>query len=393
MNDPATGFSALAEMRFEQGAVPHDRYHNQYAHLMAKASAAAFERLAPDGRPFLLTRSGFTGTQRYSAVWTGDNVSRWAHLRMALPMTLNLGLSGLPFTGPDVGGFMGHTTAELLVRWYQAGFLFPFFRNHSGRDSKPQEPWQFGAQPLACIRAAIVNRYRLLPYLYTCFFEHWRYGDPVLRPLLYEYDDPAFDSLDDQFLLGDALLVAPILYGAGQGREVVVDGECQQLRHITLPPGWWFDLNRGEWLAGGRTVLYPAGLAELPWFVRDGAMLPWYAGPLGNDAPKLDRLELHIFSRERPAALDYYVDDQASRAYQRGHYNTVRISAELGDGEVRLAVVESGPYPAGTVTFRPVLYGRTGSWRVKVSDGQGSWQFELVAATREWLGKALPVLA
>ena len=273
MNDPATGYSAAEDMRFQEGGVPHDRYHNQYGHFMAKASQRACDDLDPNARPFLLTRSGCTGTQRHSAVWTGDNASNWKHLRMSIPCTLNLGLSGAPFNGPDVGGFMGHGDPELLVRWYQAGFLFPFFRNHAARNSKSQEPWAFGEDCLAYVRDAIKTRYRLLPYLYQCFFNHYLTGDPVLRPLMYHYDGEEFENLDDQFLVGEDLMAAPILTGKEEGREVVNGGVRCQLRYITFPPGWWFDLNQGLWLEGGNTIPYAAALDETPLFVRDGAVI------------------------------------------------------------------------------------------------------------------------
>ena len=327
MNDPATGHSRTEEMRFQHGAIPHDRHHNQYAHFMAMASRQACDQLDPEGRPFLLTRSACAGTQRYSAVWTGDNASNWKHLRMALPCSLNLSLSGVAFNGPDVGGFMDDTTVELLVRWHQAGFLFPFFRNHSMRHSRFQEPWRFGPEPLAALRGVIRTRYRLLPYLYQCFFAHWRDGDPVIRPLLYHYSGPEYVDLDDQYLVGDALLVAPILYGDGEGSEIVRDGVKMQERPVRLPPGWWFDLNRGEWVEGGRVILYAAALDELPLFARDGAMLPYYAGPLRNSFMDLSAVELHLFCREWPAVSDYFLDDQETRRYQSGAYGIARITA------------------------------------------------------------------
>lgn len=393
MNDPATGYSAGEDMLFQNGNTPHAKYHNQYAHFMAKASRKAFDRLDENGRPFLLTRSAWAGTQRYSAVWTGDNVSSWAHLRMSIPCTLNLGLSGFAFNGPDVGGFMGHTTPELLVRWYQAGFLFPFFRNHSMLDSKPQEPWQFGPRFLACVRDAIRTRYRLLPYVYTLFFQHHLTGDPVLRPLLYEYEGMEYENLDDQFLLGESLLAAPIVYGEGEGREIVLRGEKCQLRYIALPPGWWFDLNLGEWIEGGRTVQYAAGLDEMPLFVRDGAIIPYYNGPLRNSAIELNEIELHLFMKERPGRLVYFIDDQKTRAYQSGRYNTALIAAESGYREVRISFLETGGYPAGTVNFRPVLYGRQGGWEATLTGGDKPRTRTLGPATRDWLGKRLPVLA
>lgn len=393
MNDPATGYSAAEDMLFDGGRVPHAKYHNQYAHFMARAGVEAFDRLDRNARPFQLTRSACAGTQRYAALWTGDNASSWGHLRMSIPCTLNLGLSGFAFNGPDVGGFMGHTTAELLVRWYQAGFLFPFFRNHSMLDSKPQEPWEFGPRTLQAIRAAIRTRYRLLPLLYTCFFQHYLTGDPVLRPLLYEYEGAAFENLDDQFLLGDSLLAAPIVHGDGQGREIVIRGARRQLRYVTLPPGWWFDLNRGEWIEGGRTFEYAAALEETPLFARDGAVIPWYEGPLHNDPGELDQIELHLFLKERPGRFFYFVDDRRSRDYREGRYNTALITADSGYRAIRVNVMESGQYPTGTVGFRPVLYGRSGEWQAVVVTNGESRQSTLQPATRDWLCKSLPVLA
>ena len=197
---------------------------------------------------------------------------------MAIPCSLNLGLSGVAFNGPDVGGFVGHTDEELLTRWYQAGFLFPFLRNHSTNHTKEQEPWNFGLQCLARIRDAIYTRYRLLPYLSNCFFAHHLTGDPVLRPLLYEFEDRAFENLDDQFMVGESILVAPVLESAATARSVVVHGVLRHERHVRLPLGWWFDLVAGEWVEGGRTIWCAACLDEVPIFIRDGSIIPNFAG-------------------------------------------------------------------------------------------------------------------
>ncbi|MBL8260080.1 MAG: alpha-glucosidase [Candidatus Competibacteraceae bacterium] len=393
MNDPATGYSRTEEMRFQNGAAPHDRYHNQYAHFMAMASRAACEQLAPDDRPFLLTRSACAGTQRHTAVWTGDNASNWQHLRMALPCSLNLSLSGIAFNGPDVGGFMDDTNAELLVRWHQACCLFPFFRNHSMRDSRLQEPWQFGPAALAAIRGAIRARYRLLPYLYQCFFAHWRDGDPVIRPLLYHYPQPDYAQLNDQYLLGDALLVAPILHGEGQGPETLRHGVKYQERMIALPPGWWFDLNHGVWARGGRMLNYAAALDELPLFVRDGAILPYYAGPLRNGSTDLSAIELHVFCRERPGRLDYALDDRKTRRYEAGSWGIARVSAESHGDRLQVEIAEVGHYPRDTVRFTPVVYGRPDLRTLRLTVDDRSTASDLKADQREWLCRQLPVLA
>nr|MBF6591488.1 DUF4968 domain-containing protein [Ktedonobacterales bacterium] len=167
--------------------LPHAAFHNAYGLQMARATAEGLARLRPDRRPFVLTRSGYAGIQRYAAVWTGDNLSTWAHLRLAMRMCLALGLSGVPFVGFDTGGFWGNATGELLVRFTQLGALFPFFRNHSARGTHQQEPWAFGQPFEALCRAAIELRYRLLPYLYTLFEQATRDGGPLTYPLLYAF--------------------------------------------------------------------------------------------------------------------------------------------------------------------------------------------------------------
>ncbi len=392
MNDPATGYSRAEDMRFAHGAIPHDRYHNQYAHFMARASRAACDEIDPEGRPFLLTRSACAGTQRYSAVWTGDNASNWKHLRMALPCSLNLGLSGVAFNGPDVGGFMDDVSVELLVRWHQAGCLFPFFRNHASRHSRQQEPWQFGPEALAAIRGAIRTRYRLLPYLYQCFFAHWLTGDPLIRPLLYHYAGPEYVDLDDQYLVGDALLVAPILHGEGLGPDIIRRGVKMQERSILLPPGAWFDINRGHWLDGGRAVHYAAALDELPLFVRDGAVVPYYAGPLRNSFMDLSAVELHLFCREQAARFDYCLDDRATRRYECGDYGVAGITAEIDGDRLRVEIAESGDYPRETVRFTPIVYGRPELRKLALTVNGRTENRRLHAGQREWLCRELTPL-
>jgi alpha-glucosidase len=393
MNDPATGYSRTEEMCFQHGQAPHERYHNQYAHFMALASRAACEQRDPDGRPFLLTRSACAGTQRYTAVWTGDNASNWDHLRMALPCSLNLSLSGIAFNGPDVGGFMDDTNAELLVRWHQACCLFPFFRNHSSRDSRFQEPWQFGPATLAAIRGAIRLRYRLLPYLYQCFFAHWRDGDPVIRPLLYHYDHPEYAHLGDQYLVGDALLVAPILHGEGQGPESIQRGVKYQERRIALPAGWWFDLNHGVWVQGGRVLHYAAAADELPLFARDGAVLPYYAGPLRNSFMDLSAIDLHLFCHDQPAQLEYTLDDRETRRYEQGTWGLAQVTAEVREERATVKIAESGDYPRETVRFTPVVYGRPEVRELELTVNGQTEERKLQTGQREWLCRNLMVQA
>jgi alpha-glucosidase (family GH31 glycosyl hydrolase) len=230
-----------------------------------------------------------------------------------------------------------------------------------------------------------------LPYLYQCFFNHYLAGDPVLRPLLYAFDGAEFESLNDQFLVGDDIMVAPIVFGESEGQNVLVGNVRCQLRHIVFPPGWWFDLNRGDWIAGGQVRQYAAALEEVPMFVRDGTIVPYYNGPLRNSHVELSEIELHIFARQGAARLTYYIDDQETRNYQKGHYNTARITARIENQALRLRIEEEGGYPGATVAFHPVLYGGESVTRAVIERGGQTDVRNLDASTREWVCKKIAV--
>jgi alpha-glucosidase len=242
----------------------HARYHNVYGMQMARSTFEGLKRLRPGARPFVLTRAGYAGVQRYSAVWTGDNVASWDHLRLSIPMLLNMGMSGVPFVGSDVGGFSGNPSPELYARWLQAAALTPFLRSHSEAGSNPHEPYSFGAEFTKINRASVELRYRLLPYLYTLFREHTETGAPVMRPLWFEYpDDSRTYTIEDEYLVGRDLLVAPVVR------------ESATRRGVYFPAGDnWVDWWTGKTYEGGRDAEVEAPLDRLPLFVRAGAVIP-----------------------------------------------------------------------------------------------------------------------
>ena len=251
--------------------LPHSSQHNLYGLLMARAARAAalwVSLRSRDERPFVLTRAGYAGVQRYATVWTGDNSSSWEHLAESVPMLLNLSLSGVAFCGADAGGFLDNCTGELLARWTQLAACTPFFRNHSNCDSRPQEPWAFGPEVERVCKKFIELRYRLLPYLGKLFTEAHERGTPIMRPLFWHYpDDKIAARIGDQFLLGADLLVAPVLQPGCVAR-------C-----VYLPRGEWVNFwNRRERVRGGRHIVASATLDTLPLFVRAGAKLA--LGPL-----------------------------------------------------------------------------------------------------------------
>ena len=190
----------------------HRDVHNLYGMMVHAATAQGLlQRDSPPARSFVLSRALFAGTQRFGAVWTGDNAAEWSHLRASVPMVLSLGLAGVPFAGADVGGFFGNPDGELLTRWLQLGAFQPFFRGHAHLDSKRREPWVFPEPYLSAMRSAIRARYALMPYLYTLFHEAAQTGVPVVRPLWMEFpEQPALFAEEDEFMLGAALLVVPV---------------------------------------------------------------------------------------------------------------------------------------------------------------------------------------
>jgi alpha-glucosidase len=317
-------------------SIPHRDVHNLYGLSMARAAVDAMRRQRPNARPFALTRSGFAGIQRYAAVWTGDNSSTWEHLQLTLPMLCNLGLSGVPFVGADVGGFWGDAEPELYARWIQAAVLYPLMRGHSHLRSAPNEPWGFGPEVEAASRAALRLRYELIPYLYTLFHEAATTGAPVLRPLLWSFGgDPRAAAIDDEVLLGASLLAAPV---------------CQpgrRRRAVYLPAGRWYDWWTGGTHDGPTEVSVDAPLDRLPLFARAGALVPV---AVLDDAgrPNPAELTLRVFPGIGTGTL--YDDDGESLAYRDGTFALRRYEVR-GDGVVSLSAVEGSHRPARRLAF------------------------------------------
>lgn len=328
MNDPSTGPVENEDMRFDRGRKPHRSYHNQYALGMAAATREGFLAAHPKERPFLLSRSGFIGSNRYTAIWTGDNYSNYHHLKNSIATTLNLALSGIPFNGPDVGGFGGDTTPQLIQDWFKACFLFPIMRNHSLRDTRKQEPWAFGRKTLAILRHYIQLRYRLRPYLYQLFVEQERSGEAILRPLFYDFSDSVDQPLglvDDQFMVGPYIMQAPFLE------------ENQSRREVLLPGTRWYDPARGAWLEGRQKILVTAEPKTTPLFLRDYSIVPLARLEPALHAFEGHRVDFHIFlSRDGSAATRYFFDDGNSFAYQSGKYSELEVCAKREGRDLRI---------------------------------------------------------
>ncbi|MFC9816857.1 glycoside hydrolase family 31 protein [Streptomyces virginiae] len=284
MNEPVS-FAAFGDSTLPRSARhamdgaggDHREGHNVYALGMARAGWEGLVRLRPAERPFLFSRSGWAGMQRYGGTWSGDVETSWEGLRASLALVLGLGLCGVPYSGPDVGGFGGSPTPELYVRWLQLGSYLPLFRTHSAIWAGRREPWEFGPEVEEQARAAMAERERLRPYFVTLAHMARRTGAPYVRPVWWGApEDRRLRDCEDSFLLGDALLVAPVL-------------ECgADRRAVRLPRGRWYDTATGAAHEGPGQILLDAPQGRIPVLARAGAVLPVRSGSASGDGVELE---------------------------------------------------------------------------------------------------------
>lgn len=353
MNEPATGAIPPEAMRFGRGRFSHERYHNQYALLMAMGTTQGLLEAMPDRRPFVLTRAGSAGIQRYAASWMGDNMSRWDHLWLSMPMAAGFGISGQAFVGADVGGFMGHTEPELFLRWMQYGVLTPFCRNHSSAGNVDQYAWTFGETVRDLVRAAIEMRYRLMPYVYAAFWQASRTGEPVQRPLVWDHQrDRTVRELDDEYLFGPDLLVAPVHRPGVTSRQVY------------LPAGTWYDWHTDERLAGRAFHTAATPLDRIPVYARAGAVVPmWPEAPPSTAGYHPAVVELHLYVPDdgTTSRSVLHEDDGVTTAALAGaHVRTTFTVTRDGSRVVVEAEVEGDGYPEHRrEDLRLVVHGAT----------------------------------
>lgn len=358
MNDPSTGPVDPTGMRFDHGREPHDAHHNDYAVGMQMATRAGFLRARPDERPFILSRSGAIGSSRYSAIWTGDNLSNYFYLKSSIPTSVNLSLSGQPFNGADLGGFGGDITDALMVDWVKAHFLFPFFRNHANKGTREQEPFSLPEPIMTVVRRYIRLRYKLFPYLYNLFIAQEESGDPILRPLFYEYDDADLDLLDDQFMVGPSILQAPVVVKDAKRRTVTLPG--------TEP---WYDAASGEWLDPG-VVTVRNGRESTPLYVRAGAVLPMQPGTPVDTTKELRRVNLHIFfppAWSGESEIVYQADDGISYAYANGGRSALHVRLASVEGILAIATTQTAD-GFGPIEPTFVIHGSPRSVRLNGAD-------------------------
>lgn len=315
----------------QDGLVPHLEVRNVYGLLMSQAAYDGLLMQRPNERPFVLSRSGGAGIQRYAAVWLGDNRSWYEHLRKSLPMLLNMGMSGVTFAGVDIGGFWDDALPELVVRWYELGIFYPFFRNHCGISDRAQEAFAYAPNVEEMVRKLIETRYRLLPYIRSLFWEHLHTGAPLMRPLSWHYGtDPIACDVDDQFMFGSDMLVAPLME---RGRDY---------RIVYFPEGNWYHFETNERFEGKKAHAIKMPLGTVPAFVREGAIIPLTEVMQHTKEYESKSIKFKIFGKT--ASCKYFEDDGITFDYEKGKYNEYDLS--FSEGKLSSTAVHKDYKPA-----------------------------------------------
>ncbi|MEI7724492.1 MAG: glycoside hydrolase family 31 protein [Bacteroidota bacterium] len=348
MNEPSAwgqSIPNIIQFDFEGRKGSMTQAHNIYGLEMSRATFEGTKALLNGKRPFVLTRAGYAGIQRFSAVWTGDNDATDDHMLLSARMVTGLGLSGVSFTGPDVGGFMGNPSEQLYTRWMSLGVYTPFFRNHSAWDTKSKEPWSFGLNVERNVKQMIMQRYRLLPYIYAAFHESAVTGLPVARSLAinYTFDEKVYWwSYQNQYLFGDNLLVAPV--------------SCNQnAAKVYLPEGGWYRLSTGEFYKGKTEVTVDAPLNDLPVFVKASGIIPMQSDIQYTGQKPSPVMELHIYNGEKPNTYLYYEDDGSTYQYENGQYFQRTITLDPIQKQIRFSKAD-GSLISKFTSIRMILH-------------------------------------
>ncbi|MCB0640949.1 MAG: DUF4968 domain-containing protein [Phaeodactylibacter sp.] len=362
MNEPAVfkvrrlTFPDEVQHHYDGHPTDHRKTHNIYGMQMARATYEGLRQLKPEKRPFVITRATFSGGQRYSFAWTGDNIASWEHLRIANTQNVRMCISGFSLTGSDIGGFVDQPEPELLIRWLQLGIFHPLFRVHSmgnnedgaseinedlvheleAQDRMDQEPWAFGPETEALAKAAIELRYSLLPYLYTLCYELAKTGRPVLKPTFFaDPTDAALLADDYNFLFGDQLLAAPV-QEAGRSAQSTY-----------LPKGQWYPFQDNQLLTGQQAHNYPVTLGSVPLFVRAGSVIPRY--PIVQSTADLPGAEwyLDIYWLKGSAESRVFEDSGEGYAYRSGWYvhRTLNLEGQSSQLEIGQKTKGQGTSP------------------------------------------------
>ncbi len=360
MNEISTWGNMLPEnieMDFEGQKSTFRRGRNIYGFQMARSTYEGTKALLKNKRPFNLTRSGFSGIQRYAAVWTGDNVAYDEHMMLGVRLVNSMGLTGIAFAGYDVGGFVGDANTKLFARWISIGSFSPFFRGHSMINSRDSEPWSYGEEVEQISRNYIKFRYQLLPYLYSLFYEASENGMPVQRSLAIDYthDAKIYEAqFQHQYLFGPSIMVAPV-------------ESTKEFVKVYFPKGdAWYSLYDGKKFSANHETILECPLHRLPVFVKAGAIIPMQP-VIAHTAEKREWLIIHLYAGETNNAFLFYEDDGSSFDYQKGTFSRRLLTYEALTNKFVLNKAE-GKFDSSLKKLKIVFHGFKMINTVRVND-------------------------
>ena len=346
MDVPGKSFPDDVRHNYDGNHCSHRKAHNVYGMQMARATYHGLKKFSYPKRPFVITRAAYSGTQRYTSTWTGDNVATWDHLSIANQQAQRMCMSGFSFVGSDIGGFAEQPNGELFTRWIQLGVFHPFCRVHSSGDHGDQEPWVFGNSITDIVRKFIEIRYQLLPYLYTSFWRYAEEGTPILKSLvLFDQKDPHTHYRNDEFIFGEKILICPILEPNAKGRRMY------------FPKGRWYNFWDNSIVAGGEEKWVDADLESMPIFVKEGAIIPKYPIQQYVGEKEIEQLELDIYYKEGIESSEVYEDAHDGYDYKKGRYS-LRNFKQVGKRKsLTIQQFKSGKYVTNYDTFKMNIHG------------------------------------
>ncbi|NER08968.1 alpha-glucosidase [Muriicola jejuensis] len=331
---------------FDGHPCSHRKAHNVYGMQMVRATYEGVKKYVYPKRPFVITRAAYSGTQRFSSTWTGDNVATWEHLWIANVQVQRMCLSGMSFVGTDIGGFAEQPNGELFARWIQLGVFHPFCRVHSSGDHGDQEPWSFDAEVTKIVRKFIELRYQLLPYLYTAFYKYYKESIPMIQSLVYhDQDDHQTHFRTDEFIFGEQILVCPIQEPNAKGRRMYI------------PRGRWYDYWTNETLEGGTEKWVDADIDKIPIFIKEGAIIPKYPVQQYVGELKIEELQLDVYFKNGIENSMIYEDAQDGYDYVKGEYSLRNFKLIGKEKELILQQFKDGNYITSYETFKLNLMG------------------------------------
>jgi len=352
MNEPAVmevpnkTFPDDVRHDYEGNPCSHRKAHNIYGMQMARATYQGLKKFAYPKRPFVITRAAYSGTQRYTSTWTGDNVATWEHLWIANVQAQRMAMSGFSFAGSDIGGFAEQPQGELFTRWIQLGIFHPFCRVHSSGDHGDQEPWAFDEDVTDIVRKFVEIRYQLLPYLYTAFWNLVDHGTPLLKSLvMYDQEDHQTHYRTDEFIFGDNILVCPIQEPNAKGRRMYI------------PRGKWYNWWTDEVVDGGKEKWVDAEIDSMPIFVKEGAIIPKYPVQQFVGEKEINEVTLEVYFKNGKENSQLFDDAHDGYDYTKGRYSLRTFKLIGKPKDLIIQQHKEGKYTTKYETFKLNIHG------------------------------------